>query len=38
VFVLVRFVFRLALWWMVLRKTSSLDLELNATHPDGAGT
>jgi hypothetical protein len=29
--------YRLALWWRFLWKTSRLDLHLNAAHPDGAG-
>lgn len=29
--------YRLALWWRFLWKTSRLDLCLNAAHPDGAG-
>ena len=35
--ILLRFVYRLALWWRFLWKTSRLDLHLNAAHPDGAG-
>jgi hypothetical protein len=34
---MMQLLYRLALWWRFLWKTSRLDLELNAAHPDGAG-
>jgi hypothetical protein len=36
-FVLLRFLYRIALWWRFLWKTSRLNLQLHAVHPDGAG-
>ena len=36
-FVLLRFLYRIALWWMFLWKTSRLNLQLHSVHPDGAG-
>jgi len=36
-FVLLRFVYRIALWWVFLWKTSRLNLQLHSVHPDGAG-
>lgn len=36
-FVLLRFLYRTALWWRFLWKTSRLNLQLHAVHPDGAG-
>jgi hypothetical protein len=36
-FVLLRFLYRMALWWQFLWKTSRLNLQLHAVHPDGAG-
>ena len=36
-FVVLRFVYRLGLWWRFLWETSQLDLQLRASHPDGAG-
>jgi len=35
--VMLQLLYRLALWWRFLWKTSRLDLHLNAAHPDGAG-
>jgi len=35
--VVLQLLYRLALWWRFLWKTSRLDLQLNAAHPDGAG-
>jgi len=35
--VVLQFLYRFALWWRFLWKTSRLDLQLNAAHPDGAG-
>jgi hypothetical protein len=32
-----RFLYRVALWWSFLWKTSRLDLQLDAAHPDGSG-
>jgi hypothetical protein len=37
VIAMLQFFYRLALWWRFLWKTSRLDLQLNAAHPDGAG-
>jgi hypothetical protein len=34
---MLQLLYRLALWWRFLWKTSRLDLQLNAAHPDGAG-
>jgi hypothetical protein len=34
---MLQLLYRLALWWRFLWKTSRLDLHLNAAHPDGAG-
>jgi len=36
-FVLLRFLYRIALWWVFLWKTSRLNLQLHSVHPDGAG-
>ena len=36
-FLLLRWYFRLAIWWIFLWRVSRLDLELYATHPDKAG-
>jgi hypothetical protein len=36
-FVLLRYLYRIALWWRFLRQTSQLDLQLDAAHPDGVG-
>ncbi len=36
-FVLLRFLYRIVLWWRFLWKTSRLSLQLHAVHPDGAG-
>jgi hypothetical protein len=36
-FVLLRFLYRTALWWRFLWRTSRLNLQLHAVHPDGAG-
>jgi hypothetical protein len=36
-FVLLRFLYRIALWWRFLWRTSRLKLNLHAVHPDGAG-
>jgi len=36
-FVLLRFLYRIALWWRFLWRTSRLNLNLHAVHPDGAG-
>lgn len=36
-FVALRFVYRLGLWWRFLWETSRLDLQLRASHPDAAG-
>jgi hypothetical protein len=36
-FVLCRFLYRIALWWIFLWKTSRLDLQLDGSHPDAAG-
>ena len=35
--VVLQLLYRLGLWWRFLWKTSRLDLQLNAAHPDGAG-
>jgi len=35
--VVLQFLYRLLLWWLFLWRTSRLDLDLNAAHPDGAG-
>ena len=35
--VMLQLLYRLALWWWFLWKTSRLHLQLNAAHPDGAG-
>jgi len=35
--VLLNFLYRTALWWQFLWKTSRLNLQLHAVHPDGAG-
>ena len=35
--VLLRFLYRMALWWQFLWKTSRLNLQLHTVHPDGAG-
>jgi hypothetical protein len=35
--VMLQLLYRLALWWRFLWKTSRLDLQLNPAHPDGAG-
>ena len=32
-----RFLYRVGLWWVFLWKTSKLDLQLDAAHPDGFG-
>ena len=37
VFLLLQFLYRVALWWRFLWMTSRLDLQLHAAHPDGAG-
>ena len=34
---MLQLLYRLALWWRFLWKTSRLNLHLNAAHPDGAG-
>jgi hypothetical protein len=34
---MLQLLYRLALWWWFLWKTSRLNLQLNAAHPDGAG-
>lgn len=34
---MLQLLYRLALWWRFLWRTSRLDLHLNAAHPDGAG-
>jgi len=34
---MLQLLYRIALWWRFLWKTSRLDLQLNAAHPDGAG-
>jgi hypothetical protein len=34
---MLQLLYRLTLWWWFLWKTSRLDLQLNAAHPDGAG-
>jgi hypothetical protein len=36
-FVLLRFLYRIGVWWNFLRQTSHLDLQLDAAHPDLAG-
>jgi len=36
-FVFYRFLYRIAIWWVFLWKTSRLDLRIDAAHPDGAG-
>jgi len=36
-FVLFRLLFRIGLWWRFLWRTSRLDLQMDASHPDGAG-
>jgi hypothetical protein len=36
-FVFCRFLYRIALWWAFLWKTSRLDLQLDGAHPDGSG-
>lgn len=36
-FVQLRLLYRLLLWWRLLWTTSRLDLDLNPSHPDGAG-
>ena len=36
-FVLLRFVYRIGLWWRLLWQTSHLDLQLDAAHPDSVG-
>jgi len=36
-FVLYRFLYRVVIWWIFLWKTSRLDLQLDAAHPDRAG-
>lgn len=35
--VVLQFLYRVALWWRWLWRVSRLDLQLNGTHPDGAG-
>ncbi len=35
--VLLRFLYQMALWWQFLWRTSRLNLQLHAVHPDGAG-
>ncbi len=35
--VILQLVYRLALWWLFLWRTSRLDLRVDAAHPDGAG-
>ena len=35
-FILLRFLYRTALWWQFLWKTSRLNLQLHTVHPDGA--
>ena len=35
--IMLQLLYRLALWWLFLWKTSRLHLHLNAAHPDGAG-
>jgi hypothetical protein len=32
-----RFLYRIGLWWLFVWKSSRLDLQLDAAHPDGAG-
>ena len=34
---MLQLLYRLALWWQFLWRTSRLDLQLNPAHPDGAG-
>jgi hypothetical protein len=36
-FILFRFFYRIGLWWSFLWRTSNLDLQLDASHPDRAG-
>jgi hypothetical protein len=36
-FLLMRWIFRLALWWFFLWRVAKLDLKLVPTHPDGSG-
>ena len=36
-FVFYRFLYRVVIWWIFLWKTSRLDLQLDAAHPDRAG-
>lgn len=36
-YVMLRFVYRVGLWWRFLWQASRLDLQLSASHPDGAG-
>ena len=36
-FLMVRWAWRLAFWWVLLRRLSRMDLELAPAHPDGVG-
>ena len=36
--VLLRFLYQMVLWWQFLWRTSRLNLQLHAVHPDGAGS
>jgi hypothetical protein len=36
-FLIVRWGWRLAFWWILLRRLSKMDLELTPAHPDGVG-
>ena len=36
-FVMLRFIYRIGLWWRILFQTSQLELQLDAAHPDAAG-